>query len=155
MQCVDRGHDLLGKCVLIPPQQADYELRDRQKVVYSTRIWIACLFTSRSYGKRKASPGDVLAATKTALEDLRSKLEAFGPSNFDPDKKWTTDDKKPGRLLSVKFNSGNFGVPWKETELMLASVFGGFERPVYVFEESVVDPKRTKYHLKGYFDSVE
>jgi hypothetical protein len=102
-----------------------------------------------------ASPDDVLAATKTALGDLRSQLEAFGQSNFGPDKKWTTDDEKPGRLLSVKFNSGNFGVPWEETEIVLASVFGGFERPVYVFDESTANPQRTKYHLKGYFDSVE
>jgi ADP-ribose 1''-phosphate phosphatase len=31
---------------------------------------IACLFTSRAYGKRKDKPDEILAATKSAVQDL-------------------------------------------------------------------------------------
>ena len=52
--CKEQGESLLGTCLLIPGDQHD----------------IACLFTSKAYGKRKDRPHEILAATKTAVEDL-------------------------------------------------------------------------------------
>lgn len=111
---------------------------------------MACLFTSRGYGNQRKGgsgrdkPEEILASTGAALEDFRMQLEAYVPTNFDPDQSWKTDDEKPGRLLSVKINSGHFGVPWIDTEIRLADVFGGFERPWYVFDETVVPEPTTK-----------
>lgn len=148
--CRDFDTRLLGKCLLIPPQPADYEGRDRSRILYSPRVWVACLFTSKGYGRKqrgnpgRGKPAEILTSTKTALADFREQLEAYGQSNFDPDTSWKTDDEKPGRLLSVKFNSGNFGVPWNDTELTLAEVFGRFERPWFVFDETTVSEPQTK-----------
>ena len=46
-----------GTCLLIPGDKHD----------------IACLFTSRAYGKHKDKPADILAATQKALKDLEAK----------------------------------------------------------------------------------
>jgi len=55
--------DLIGTCLLIPGEQHD----------------IACLFTSRGYGRRKDQPDEILAATRTALQDLVNKNEKGKP----------------------------------------------------------------------------
>lgn len=149
-RCVDLGSDLIGQCLLIPPQPADYEVRTRHHLVYSHRRWIACLFTSTGYGKKnRSNPGrdpvdQILTHTKTALGDLRMQLEGFGPSNFNADSNWQTDDEKPGRILAVKFNSGAFGVPWESTEALIKEVFEGFERPLYVFDGKVPPQAKPK-----------
>lgn len=52
--CKEHGQSLVGTCLLIPGEKYD----------------IACLFTSRAYGKRKDEPRQILAATKTAVQDL-------------------------------------------------------------------------------------
>lgn len=45
---------IVGTCLLIPGDRHD----------------IACLFTSRGYGRRKDSPDEILSATRTAVQDL-------------------------------------------------------------------------------------
>ncbi|KAK5077370.1 ADP-ribose 1''-phosphate phosphatase [Exophiala xenobiotica] len=62
------GAGLLGTCLLIPPQ------REGQG---TPAVWIACLFTSYSYGKRKDRPEKILAQTKSALGDLRVQLDGI------------------------------------------------------------------------------
>jgi len=52
--CKEQGADLIGTCLLIP----------------GTKHHIACLFTSKAYGRRKDGKSEILAATKTAVEDL-------------------------------------------------------------------------------------
>jgi ADP-ribose 1''-phosphate phosphatase len=52
--CKEHGRDLVGTCLLIPGDVHD----------------IACLFTSRAYGKRKDTPEEILAATQGAVQDL-------------------------------------------------------------------------------------
>jgi ADP-ribose 1''-phosphate phosphatase len=66
---------------------------------------IGCLFTSFNYGDRKDSKGTILRNTKNAI----------------PDFLFLCGDKP---IWSNKFNSGLFGVPWEETEKVLAAVIG-------------------------------
>ncbi|KAF7317904.1 S5A-REDUCTASE domain-containing protein [Mycena kentingensis (nom. inval.)] len=85
-ECKKHGAELLGKCLLI--RGAEYD--------------VACLFTSRDYGKRVDPPEQILAATRSAVQHL---LE----QNKDP--------VKP--LHACRLNSGKFGVKWAETEAVL------------------------------------
>lgn len=52
--CKEQEDRLVGTCLLL---QAE-------------KYTIACLFTSRNYGRKKDSPDQILAATTTALQDL-------------------------------------------------------------------------------------
>jgi Macro domain len=149
--CSKAGVGAIGQCLLIPPLPADYEVKDGPRVVFSPRLWVACLFTSAGYGKKNAAkrnpgkdgPQKILGYTQTALQDLRAQLEAFGFSNFDSDENWKTDDEKPGRLLAVKLNSGAFEVPWGRTEVLIKQIFAGFERPLHVFDPKVAPQPAT------------
>ena len=135
--CKSAGVSLIGTCLLIPPQPDDYEVRDKGKMAFQPRHWVACLFTSKGYGRKsKTNPGkdtqaQILKSTKSALSDLRRALEAHRPSNFGDDA-WKTDDEKPGKLVSVKINSGAFRVKWEKTESLVYEVFADFERPWYI-----------------------
>ncbi|KAF8158212.1 ADP-ribose 1''-phosphate phosphatase [Crassisporium funariophilum] len=83
--CKAHGQELVGTCLLIPGDKHD----------------IACLFTSRAYGRRKDTPAEILAATRTAVKDLQDK---------------NTTNKA---LHACRFNSGKFAVPWNDTEAVL------------------------------------
>jgi len=52
--CEENGDTLVGTCLLLQ----------------ASKYTIACLFTSRAYGRRKDKPDQILEATKLALEDL-------------------------------------------------------------------------------------
>ncbi|KAF8195532.1 hypothetical protein BJ912DRAFT_1056765 [Pholiota molesta] len=78
----------LGTCLLIPGDVHD----------------IACLFTSRAYGKRKDTPEEILAATQGAVQDLL-KQNVQGKA-----------------LHACRFNSGKFAVPWEDTEAILKAL---------------------------------
>lgn len=105
--------------------------------VFNKRRWIACLFTSIGYGKPNKTtnnPGRdsedlILRNTRHALEELRARLEQYGPSNFDEETSWETDDNKPGGIWSCRFNSGAFGVDWDKSRRVLEDEFRSFERP--------------------------
>ncbi|KIV82277.1 hypothetical protein PV11_04398 [Exophiala sideris] len=166
-----KPYDLLGTCLLIPPQRQDYahkkdKIKDGddskatfppESVVFDKRRWIACLFTSIGYGKSnmainnpgKAPKETILINTRYALEELRTRLETLGPSNFDERTSWKTDDEKPGEIWSVKFNSGAFGVPWKETREILEQEFAGFERPWTVVEKNMQASEQTEEDGNG------
>ena len=62
---------------------------------------VGCLFTSKNYGNLKDSKDVILYNTVLALEELGSLDNG-------------------GHYYSNKFNSGLFGVPWEETEKILA-----------------------------------
>ena len=159
-RCRADGEALIGQCLFIPPQPADYEIHDRTHVVYSHRRWIACLFTSKGYGKPNKSrknpgkdkPDQILQSTRTALQDFRKQLEAFGPTNFDLEEAWKTDDEKPGKILTVKFNSGAFCVPWELTMAIIQQVFCDFERPWALYDATMVpepDVGRQTWHSQN------
>lgn len=61
--CREHGDDLVGSCLLIPGDTHD----------------IACLFTSKAYGRRKDSPSEILSATRTSMQDLIRKNVAQKP----------------------------------------------------------------------------
>ncbi|KIY44773.1 hypothetical protein FISHEDRAFT_67323 [Fistulina hepatica ATCC 64428] len=80
------SESLVGSCLII---RGDYHD-------------VACLFTSRAYGRRKDRKEQILDATRSALLDLNAQ-------NVEPRKE----------LHACRFNSGKFGVPWEETENIL------------------------------------
>ncbi|OAP64241.1 hypothetical protein AYL99_00213 [Fonsecaea erecta] len=171
-ETADRPYDLIGTCLLIPPQPLDYEqeimikLKGTNKtiptgdVVCRPRRWIACLFTSIGYGKpnmKTNNPGKdsttkIIPHTRMALEELRVQLEAFGPSNFSPTTAWHTDRNKPGEIWSPKFNSGAFGVDWEDTRMLITEEFKGFERPWTVVEKANGTEKGSTPDRKGDVD---
>jgi len=83
--CNEHGQALIGTCLLISGDKHD----------------IACLFTSRGYGKRRDSKEEILVATKAAVQDLIKQNATSKP------------------LHACRFNSGKFGVPWEDTEYIL------------------------------------
>ncbi|KAJ7598745.1 hypothetical protein C8J56DRAFT_1157847 [Mycena floridula] len=92
-----------GTCLLISGEQHD----------------IACLFTSRGYGRSKDSPDEILQATRTAIRDLLSQ------------------NSSGKEMHACRFNSGKFAVPWPETEQVL--VEEEVNMTVYEPPESVVE----------------
>ena len=54
--CEAHGEALIGTCLLIPGDKHD----------------IACLFTSRAYGRHKDKPNDILTATRKAVKGLEA-----------------------------------------------------------------------------------
>ncbi|KAJ7495837.1 hypothetical protein B0H11DRAFT_873557 [Mycena galericulata] len=94
--CKRDGAALLGTCLLIRGETHD----------------VACLFTSKDYGRRVDPPEEILKATRAAVADLLRQNEAEGKE-----------------LHSCRFNSEKFGVPWEETEKVLVEL--GAEMTVY------------------------
>ncbi|KAJ7745437.1 hypothetical protein DFH07DRAFT_16528 [Mycena maculata] len=93
--CKKQGEELLGTCLLIRGETHD----------------VACLFTSKDYGRRVDSPAEILKATRLAVADLLRQNE------------------EGKELHSCRFNSEKFGVPWEETEKVLVDL--GAEMIVY------------------------
>ena len=117
--CKDHSiEELLGTCVMAWAEDEDV----------SRTQWVACLFTSKGYGKKtphhpgKSSPAAITAHTRTALQDLRQQLEDYKDSTPPP------GEKHPdvSQLWACKFNSGFFGVEWAVTEQVLLEVFSGW-----------------------------
>ena len=67
--CEEYGDSLLGKTLLINPQEEDTKANGGGK-----GYAIACLFTSRRFGKRKDSKDLILQSTKTAVVQLKELL---------------------------------------------------------------------------------
>ena len=90
---------LLSTTLLIPPQPND-----------ARKHWIACLFTSIDYGRRKGNVQSILDATKDALKDLKKQVEELRKEE---------GETKPGELWGCRFNSGKFGVPWEKSRTIV------------------------------------
>jgi ADP-ribose 1''-phosphate phosphatase len=99
----ERRKYLLGKCQLIPIKE-------------KPSSYVACLFTSDSFGGQVDGPPQIVQATKLAMEDLVAQLKEHGLENEPVD--------------MPKINAGLFRVPWSETEKVLKEV----GHPVRVFE---------------------
>jgi len=110
----------------------------------------------------KDSPEKILSNTKAALKDLREQVEVLdaaqpGPAqegladksedrsrsmgeDSDEDKAADEDREKKqvrlnvelGPLYACKFNSGSFGVEWKDTRGLIEAVFDGSNRVMHV-----------------------
>lgn len=134
---------LVGHCLLIQPQSG--ERKD---------VWIACLFTSRGYGKRTARqqgrdrPEVILAQTRRALLDLRGQLDKYAASSSDLDvgergeleasgeTPLSARARKPEmQIYSPRFNNGLFAVPWHETEGTVVEVFAGWSGSWYILPD--------------------
>jgi len=81
---------------------------------------VTALVTSLDYGDRKDSMASIIRNTRFALQNLL----------------WLEKDR-PTELHSCKFNSGLFGVPWKETEKVLIDELDkcGYTKPWTVWEQ--------------------
>lgn len=132
--CKKRSLDtLLNTCLLIPPQPKD----DKDTTMSSTSqghsaaiksVWIACLFTSKGYGRKnvkRGNPGlsarrEVVAATKDALDEMRRQLDVLRKGENE-------QANGLGEIASVKFNAGSFKVPWEETEALVKRSLAGYD----------------------------
>jgi len=119
------SRDLAGRCLVIPPQEADV-------AAGAPRVFIVCLFTSYGYGaKRGDKPGrdgvkTILEQTSSTLREMRTLLEGEVAQKED---RGSSSDSDKGALdagvvvYSPMFNSGAFKVPWERTEALIHDVF--------------------------------
>lgn len=97
--CYSLSHKdkLVGTCLLIEPC-------DKTRPSH----WVACLFTSRGFGKSVDNEADIVSNTERSLADLSAKL---------------TESKDQGQSIgdcfSVKINSGLFRVDWELTKRVI------------------------------------
>ncbi|KAL7266893.1 ADP-ribose 1''-phosphate phosphatase [Rhizina undulata] len=117
--------DLLGTCLLIPPQSGD-GLEERQH-------WIACLFTSKGFGRNRDPVEMVLENTDNSLKDLKKQVEELRRGN-----------NAPNEWHACKINSARFGVPWERTLNILEGV--GEKITVYEYDESAPGKGRSGYN---------
>jgi ADP-ribose 1''-phosphate phosphatase len=110
----------------------------------------------------KDSPEKILSNTKAALKDLREQVEALDAAQPGPVQRGLTErgkersrtieedsnednaadedrgkkrmrlDVELGPLYACKFNSGSFGVEWKDTRALIEAVFEGSNRVMHV-----------------------
>lgn len=94
-------NDLIGTCLIIRSEAGDHD--------------IACLFTSRDYGKRVDSQEDILAATRLAIQGLlkqnqdpKKPLHAwYELPNIIPDNPDLTGTKKVDLIQANLMSHGN------------------------------------------------
>ena len=85
--------------------------------------FVACLFTSRHYGRKRDSPEQILAATGPAMGDLLARVGEWNRScDNDPQQQRRRRRRRIGEVWMCKINSGMFGVPWERTKEVLEGV---------------------------------
>lgn len=80
--------------------------------------WVGWIVTSHHYGHFKDSPDLIKIHTTLALHELCKKIYLAHPK----------EDNPVIEVHSNKFNSGLFGVPWEDSELILKTVLKDFKR---------------------------
>ena len=129
MKIKDHQSSLVGTCLLIPPSFPPPK-KDGVKEKEKPRHYIACLFTSLSYGRAVSPPEEILANTKKALEDLRGQIEILKAKQHEKEKanenekgtgegEGKGEGQSLGEVWSVRMNSGLFSVPWADTLAVL------------------------------------
>lgn len=121
----------LGTALIIPPQPQDYTSSSSTPGGDRKKHWIVCLFTSRAYGRGVSKPDVILENSVHAIRDMRKQLEELF-ENDDEAQKWD------GKIYSCRFNSGLFGVEWKDSKRVLEKELDGL---VGVEEAVVVRPE--------------
>ena len=108
---------------MIPSSSSDPGNENGQKTVY-----VACLFTSDYYGKKKLTPSDIAANTDLSMKDLSTQLELLK-------KEKEIESTEKGELVvnMPKINAGLFAVPWENTEEVLRK-FDNLHINVYVVD---------------------
>lgn len=119
----DDPSKLLGTTLLIPSSSSDPGNENGQKIVY-----VACLFTSDFYGKKKLTPGDIAANTDLSMKDLNTQLELLKK-----EKEIESTDQGEVVVNMPKINAGLFAVPWEITEDVL-NKFNNLHINVYVVD---------------------
>ncbi|KAL9596082.1 MAG: hypothetical protein Q9219_006030 [cf. Caloplaca sp. 3 TL-2023] len=119
---------LVGTCLLIPPFPPS-PTNSKSKPPIPTplqnqkQFWIACLFTSYSYGKSVDSPAEILDATERAVRDLGRQIEELRKREGEEEEEEEEEGKGKGEIMggcvSVRINSGLFGVEWERTREVL------------------------------------
>ncbi|CAK9435319.1 uncharacterized protein LODBEIA_P57160 [Lodderomyces beijingensis] len=102
------NRNLLGTSLLLKGDDFD-----------KNRIYIACLFTSDF----QQTPEEIVALTDEAVHDLVGQLKAIDVE---------TDNGK-AVINMPKINAGIFGVPWQDTEAVLAK-YTDLQINVYVMD---------------------
>lgn len=106
--CLTHKKSTYGKSLLISP--LDHDLVNGTNRAQE-RHFIGCLFTSRNHGRRKDSPKQILAATKTAMQDLLERVKVFNAS--------AGEGERIEEVWMCRINAGLFRVPWAETRKVL------------------------------------
>ncbi|KAL8757146.1 MAG: hypothetical protein Q9184_004293 [Pyrenodesmia sp. 2 TL-2023] len=127
--------NLVGTCLLIPPFPA---LASPSPPTSTSKIkttktpkpppsptaaqqekqfWIACLFTSHGFGKSVDTADKILQATKRSVQDLGRQIEAHRAREVKGEKV-----EAMAGCVSVRINSGLFGVDWARTREVLEEV---------------------------------
>lgn len=114
---------LLGTTLLIPSSPDDPGNGNGQRNVY-----VACLFTSDYYGRKKLTPSDIAANTDLSMKDLVSQLQLL--SN---EKEIELGENNLTVVNMPKINAGLFAVPWERTEDVLKA-FEHLHINVYVVD---------------------
>ena len=114
----------------------------------------------------KDPPEKILSYTRSALKDLRQQVERLDAGSFNPAQRGTEDgreeanktsgedtdrgratdedsdkvdtmpDAKLGPLYACKFNSGSFGVEWRDTRALIEEAFEGSDRVMRIISPS-------------------
>lgn len=109
---------LVGKALIIPPQQPDIDMG-------APSVSVVCLFTSYGYGRPNKAIGKpgldrgskILDQTVVALGDFRRQLEEMRAKG----------EVRDMVIYSPQINSGAFRVPWDRTKGAVQNGFYGFE----------------------------
>ena len=114
------------------------------------------------YKAGKDSPEKILSNTRAALKDLREQVGKLDTGQLDPEQEDTANGKEVedetsgkvvksdelgdihshktdagvdlmlGTLFACKFNSGSFGVDWKDTRALIEEAFDGSSRAMHI-----------------------
>ncbi|KAI4118202.1 MAG: hypothetical protein LQ338_007443 [Usnochroma carphineum] len=129
--------NLVGTCLLIPPfpsLPASTSPKTTKPPPPTTaaqqekQYWIACLFTSHGFGKSVDTPESILEATRKSVEDLRRQIRAYkergegesgSSEKYQESQNGGDDMQAMAGCVSVRINSGLFGVEWERTKAVL------------------------------------
>ena len=99
---------LLGSTYLIKSESSDPGNSGRENVAY-----VACMFTSDAFGRRKNSADDIVENTDKSMLHLESQLAELAKTE-------PIEQQDGVNVVNMpKINAGLFNVPWEETEAVL------------------------------------
>ena len=134
--------DLMGTCLLIPPQsedpQADAEVTTQVTQSTSSQgnevipaVFIACLFTSKGYGRGnkkaqrppRSSKTAIVKATEQSLTNFLVQYNRLGESDDQAHHGDAASSARPRDIFSVRINAGSFGVPWETSNQLIKKIW--------------------------------
>lgn len=104
----DNPAGLLGSTYLIRSEVSDPGNVGRGNVAY-----VACMFTSDAFGRRKNTADDIVENTDKSMTHLEQQLQSLA-------QKESIEQLDGKSVVNMpKINAGLFNVPWEETETVL------------------------------------